>query len=416
MRLKDLSPLERSTAILLLISAIFDGVIMSLNQTQDIIARKALHALDWQLMLMSMIWPVTNFFSVWWGRVYERSHHKHRYFLIAGIIGRLTMVYALWLVTMNEYLVILGLLFSSSSLLLPARNSIYQRNINEKRRARVFGLTISLGMAVSMVFTFIAGRMLDNHEDTFRLILVFTGICGFISSAVLSLIRTQDPAIDTPRQKLSRRQTMMEPVFGTFKLLRENKAFARFERSFSIYGMGFIMMQPIIPIYLVDKLHLSYTTNFLAKGIVSQLGMLLLSPLFGRLHDRMHPFRFISIAFGMLMVFPILIVISSLLQGDPLLPVIIVFVAYLVFGIAMTAVNMAWNMGSIFFAGKQDASIFQSVHVTMTGIRGLIAPALGFALLRIFNITMVFVVAAGFLLTASIVSYRDYRRMDKTSQ
>ncbi len=92
------------------------------------------------------------------------------------------------------------------------------------------------------------------------------------------------------------------------------------------------------------------------------------------------------------------------------MPVIIVFVAYLIFGIAMTAVNMAWNMGSIVFAGKEDASIYQSVHVTMTGIRGLVAPGLGFSLLKISGITSVFLVAAGFLAWASLISWRDFRR------
>ncbi|HPH61139.1 MAG TPA: hypothetical protein PLX72_05795 [Candidatus Syntrophosphaera sp.] len=61
MRLKNLNPVERRTAILLVLAALFNGVILSLNQTQDIIARKALHAKDWQLMLMTMIWPVANF-------------------------------------------------------------------------------------------------------------------------------------------------------------------------------------------------------------------------------------------------------------------------------------------------------------------------------------------------------------------
>jgi len=112
-----------------------------------------------------------------------------------------------------------------------------------------------------------------------------------------------------------------------------------------------------------------------------------------------------------LMVFPLLFVVSSLWAGESILPVVIVFIAYFIFGVAMTAVNVSWNMSSIFFAGKEDASMYQSVHVTMTGIRGLIAPALGFALLRIFNITAVFVVAAGFLGTASLISMRDYRRM-----
>jgi MFS family permease len=409
-RFRNLNPQERNTAILLLLAALFNGVILSLNQTQDIIARKALHAEDWQLMLMTMIWPVANFFSVWWARIFERSCHKHRYFLLAGIIGRLTMVWAIWLVSMNEYLVLLGLLFVSNSLIVPAQNSIYQRNISPRRRSRVFGMTLSVGIGVSVVLTFFAGRLLDVREQSFRWILVGTGIIGFISAAVLSLIRIQEPVERALCPRPGWKEVFLEPLTGMFRLLRENKAFGAFERNFSIYGMGFIMMQPIIPIYMVDKLQLNYTTNFLAKGIVSQLGMLLLSPLIGKLHDRMHPFRFMAGAFGLLMVFPVLFVVSSLCEGEALLPVVIVFAAYLIFGIAMAAVNITWNMGSIFFAGDADASIYQSVHVTMTGIRGLIAPVLGFVLLKVFSLTMVFVVAAGFFLWASLFSLRDYLR------
>ena len=127
----------------------------------------------------------------------------------------------------------------------------------------------------------------------------------------------------------------------------------------------------------------------------------------------MHPFKFISRGFAILMIFPLLFVLSSLWAGESVIPVIIVFVAYLIFGVAMTVINVSWNMSSIFFAGKEDASMYQSVHVTMTGIRGVIAPILGFTLLRLFNITAVFMVAAGFLAWASIISYRDFKRVKK---
>jgi len=191
LNLKSLSPSEKQSTILLLIAALFNGVVQSLNQTQDIIARKALHAQDWQLMLMTMIGPISNLLSIWWGRIFEQSCHKARWFLLAGIVGRLSLVYAIWLGTMNEYLVLLGLVFSANSLLIPAQNSIFQKNINSTRRAKVFGYTISLGMVVSIVVTFMAGRLLDIQEQSFRWILVATGLAGFCSCAVLSMIRIQ---------------------------------------------------------------------------------------------------------------------------------------------------------------------------------------------------------------------------------
>lgn len=412
MKLRSLSPIERKTAGILLMAALFNGLVQSLSQTQDIIARKALFAQDWQLMLMTMIWPISNFFSIWWGRFYEKSCHKSRYFLFAGVFGRLSLVYAIWLTTMNEYLVLLALLFSANSILIPAQNSIYQKNIHHSRRAKVYGYTISLGMIVSVAVTFVAGRILDLHEEHFRWILVLTGLAGFISSVLLSTIKLQEPLVEAPcvKAKIKLKDLALDPIRRTLALMKTNKAFAAFERDFSIYGMGFIMMQPIIPIYMVDKLQLSYTNNFLAKGILSQMGLLILSPVIGKLHDRMHPFRFIAVSFALLMVFPLLFVLSSLWAGESVLAVVIVFIAYTIFGIAMAGVNLSWNMSSIFFAGKEDASMYQSVHVTLTGIRGLIAPVLGFSLLKIIGINSVFIVAAGFLGTASLMSLRDYRR------
>ncbi|MCB5278377.1 MAG: MFS transporter [Candidatus Cloacimonetes bacterium] len=413
MKLKELNPFVRQTVYLLMLAAVFNGAVQSLAQTQDIIARKALHARDWQLMLMTMIWPVSNFLSIWWGRLFEKSRHKSYYFIAGGVVGRLTLLYAIWLSTMNEYLVIMALLYSANSMLLPAQNSIYQRNIRPQRRAAVYGYTLSIGMAISIVLTFIVGRALDIQESSFRWILALTGIAGFISTLLHSRINIQEPMIEPSQihEKVTLKAAFLDPIQRSLALMKQNKAFSAFERSFSIYGMGYIMMQPIIPIYMVDRLQLSYTNNFLAKGVLSQLGMLFLAPLFGSLHDRMHPFKYIGFSFALLMLFPLLFVLSSYWAGESVVAVIIVFVAYTIFGLAMTGVNMAWNMSSIFFAGNEDAAMYQSVHVTLTGVRGLVAPVLGFTLLRLIGIESVFIVAAGFLALASIMSFRDYRKL-----
>jgi MFS family permease len=411
MRFKNLNPLEKQTARLLLASALFNGVVMSLNQTQDIIARKALHAQVWQLTVMTMIWPISNFFSIWWGRIFEKSQHKSRYFILVGIFGRLSLIYGLWLNGMNEFMLLLGLMFSFNSLLIPAQNSIYQSNIESSRRAKVYGYTMSLGMLVAVIFTFFAGRMLDRNDQYFRIILAVTAICGLIASLLLSLVKIKKHESSTEPVPFSWQDALHDPIKRSLALLKTNKPFAAFERSFSIYGMGFIMVQPVLPIYLVDMLKLTYTGNFIAKGVISQIPILILSPYLGKWHDRLHPFRFICFFFGLLALFPALIIASALTLKWHLLSVGLVYLAFAIFGIAMAGVNIAWNMGSIFFAGKEDASMYQSVHVTMTGIRGILAPMLGLLLLKTLGIISVFAVAVGFLMLASYLSWRDYRRL-----
>lgn len=410
-RFKDLDPLGQSTARLLLWSALFNGVVQSLNQTQDIIARKALHATATQLTIMAMIWPVSNLLSIWWSRLFEKSCHKSRYFLLVGVFGRLSLIYGLWLSGMNEFMLLLGLMFSFNSLLIPAQNSIYQKNLPAGKRGSIYGYITALGLLVTVVFTFFAGRMLDLHEQSFRIILAVTAGAGFIACLLLSLVRQQKVEKQDNCGWQDWRSTLHKPLSDTLALLKKDKPFASFERSFSVYGMGFIIMQPVLPIFLVDMLKLSYTGNFIAKGVISQLPMLFLSPYLGKLHDRLHPFRFISLSFGMLALFPALIILSNLTLQWLVLSQVIVYIAFALFGVAMTGVNLAWNMGSIYFAGNQDASIYQSVHVTMTGIRGIIAPLLGLLLLNTLGLISVFAAALLFLLSACYLSWQDFRRL-----
>ena len=215
--------------------------------------------------------------------------------------------------------------------------------------------------------------------------------------------------------KLSIKEMILSPLVRTFKLLKRKPEFARFQINFTIYGMGFISMVPVIPIYMVDYLHLSFTSSFIAKAIVSQIGILLFSPVFGALHDKMHPHKFAHYSFGALAFFPGFFLLSFLvLPYSENLAIVLLFIAYIIFGIAMSGVNVAWNMSSIYFAGKEDASMYQSVHVTFTGFRGLFAPLLSLLLLRVLGIQAVFIASMLFLIIASYSSLYGYKKVRRS--
>lgn len=404
----NLNKLESKTFIILMISTFFGGLITCLGSIQDIIAKKALHSYDWQLTVLTMIWPVSNFFSIWWGKILENSRHKAKYFILGAFMGRLVLIFGLWVSNMTEFLLLLSSVYFFSSLLIPATNALYQTNIRPQNRGKIFGYTVSIGTFLSMIITYIAGKMLDIDESLYRQILFIAGISGCISSSVLAFIKTEKNH-SAEGVKLDWHELLVQPVKRTFSLLKKNKDFAAFETNFSIYGLGFLMVTPVIPIYLVENLNMNYSSTFIAKGILAQVGVLLLSPFFGKLHDKRNIFHFGGIVFGLLSLYPLGFVISMLMPGT-LSATIMVFLSYLIFGIAMSGVNITWTMGSIFFAGREDASMYQSVHITLTGVRGLIAPLFGFLLYKTLGIMAVFVGSFLAEVVASWMSYRYYKQ------
>jgi len=405
----NLNKVEKSTFILLMAAAFFNGFIQGLFYTQDIIVKKALHAPDWQVTLIVMLWPVSNLFSIWWGKLLEHSPRISKYFLLLAFAGRLPLILMLFVGSFFPYLSILVLVFSFNALLSPAQNTIYQANFRAENRGTVFGINASILTLVVLTFSFFSGKLLDINEDWFRYIFMMVGIMGVISSLFLAKIKIRKNSFRT-KAFISWKQLISGPIIRTLEVFRINKYFAYFERNFFIYGISYIMLLPAIPKYLVTYLNMDYSQTFLAKGVISQLGILFLAPLAGKIFDRKNPAYFTFFTFGLLSLYPFLLLISSFYLHQDFVN-IIVYLAFFIFGIAMSAIFISWNISSIFFAEENDVSMYQSVHVTLTGLRGLIAPALGYAIMKLIGIQAVFLVSATLFLLASTLSYKLYLQM-----
>ncbi len=406
-----LGHIEKRTFWLLMLASFFNGFVFGTFNIQDVVAKKALLALDWQITILVMLWPLSNLFSIWWGKALERSKSISKFFVLTAFIGRLVLIFMLWTHSYYSYLIIMIFVFSFNSLLSPAQNSIYRNNISAENRGVLFGYTASLITLIAIIFSYTAGKLMDINEDWFRYIFSVAGLMGCISSLLMVMIKIENKKYIATKLKL--KQFFVTPIMSTVNILKKNKDFAIFQRNFFIYGIGFMIILPAIPKFLVEYLKMDYSQTFMAKGIISQLGILLLSPIAGRVHDKKNPSFFTFLAFFTLGCYPIILLISSFLVGSGIENYVVYF-AYLIFGIGMSGIVISWNMSSIFFAGDDDVSMYQSVHVTLTGVRALIVPFLGFFVLKYFGIKAVFIISIIMFWTASILSYLDYLRICKS--
>ena len=61
------------------------------------------------------------------------------------------------------------------------------------------------------------------------------------------------------------------------------------------------------------------------------------------------------------------------------------------------------------FAGGDDASTYQGIHVAMTGLRGALAPTLGWIIYSAFGARAVFAVSTMLFTTAGILMLKQHR-------
>ncbi|HNT28180.1 MAG TPA: MFS transporter, partial [bacterium] len=194
--------------------------------------------------------------------------------------------------------------------------------------------------------------------------------------------------------------------------LRENAPFRRFEAAFFTYGSGFMVVLPAMPILLVDHLNLSYSVVSFGRGVMSAIFLIIFTPLLGRVLDRRDPVFLSMVSFFTLIAYPTLLIAAWFLRGaaEPLF-----YLSFAAFGIAMAGVTLTWNVGPMYFAATpQEIPRLMSVHVTLTGLRGLLVPILGYFLLKI-GVLAPFVASAGFFFSAALMMRRQARRApDKT--
>jgi hypothetical protein len=91
-------------------------------------------------------------------------------------------------------------------------------------------------------------------------------------------------------------------------------------------------------------------------------------------------------------------------------------IAALIFGLSNSGGDVAWNLWVTKFAPPGLVPDYMAVHTFFTGLRGLAAPIVAFALLDILPLTTLMWISAGlmFLATVQLFFIRDRSRRSVT--
>lgn len=410
--------LEKRTFILHLVSQFFNGIALGILLMQDIIFKKSLGGSDFQVMLLALLVSSSFLLSIYGSELVNRSFNRSRTILILGTLAKIFII--ILPVFDNPLFYIVCIAFSAyiDSMLLSIWNIVFKHNYRERNRSKLYSYATSLQTLVVVIISTTFGYFLDINVSIYKIMFPVAGLCGIV--VYYNLAKMVDLSEDDYSGKIKKirktvsfkllKDIIALPYRITIKVFKDNPAFLRFEAYFFLYGMAFMVLSPVIPVFLVDDLHLNYSPISFAKGLVFHTALILFTPLMGKYHGTGNPNKFCGIVFSILAVFPLMLVSAKYFSPFSLDKDIIVYISFFVFGFAMSGVTIAWALSSIFYAPKNEVSNYQAVHITLTGLRGLFSPALGYAVMKILAIEYSFYLSAFLFLLGGILMFRESRK------
>lgn len=417
---EELRQLEKKTFSLHMLSNVFMGLSFGILMLHEIILKKSLLGTDFQVTLLIFLSSSAFIFSIYGTELIHRSSNPAKTIIILALISRF-FLFIIPLFSSPEYFIFcIAAMSYIDSLIKPSWNTVFKHNYSDSRRSLLYSYSSSLYTIVILIVSTVLGYLLDINYELYKILFPIAGIFDVLSYISLAKMITMGQNLKMippgiPGKSLSLK--LMEDIFvlpvrNMMRIFKENRPFLRFEVFFFMYGMAFMIASPAVPIYLVEVLQLSYSPISIAKGLVFYTATILFTPLMGRLHGTGNPTKFCGYLFLFLLFYPLSMMGVKYLPGmiSFITPEIMLYFTFFLFGILMSGITMSWNLSTIYYAPHYQEANYQSVHITLTGVRGLFSPFIGYLILRYVSIEATFIVSAVIFLLAGIMMLRESRR------
>ena len=340
---------------------------------------KELQVTPFQLTLLVAAKPIVGLLSFYGNLFIRGAPQRLKPFIISlNVLGSLPCLFFPLTNNVWFFLASYALFIMSVRATVPAWAELLKINLPAEGQAKTFSLGSAVNYLITIFFPLLASTWLDRSPHLWKgifFILACIQICNII---LLCCIRLKSYAVSSdpfPQYRFtSLKSLVIGPWSNFWALMRNRTDFRRYQILFVLGGMGLVAMQPALPIFLNDALHLSYTQLTLATHFCKGIFFALSSPLWARLIHQVSIYKFNYYVNICSCIFILFLLFSSFNEYS-------IYIAYSIYGIMQSGSELSMNLSGTLFAKNADSTIFTGSNLAVIGMRGCICPFLGQVLL-----------------------------------
>ena len=277
----------------------------------------------------------------------------------------------------------------------PLMTVSYERNFPPGELGRRVGWGLSLKVLVSALAGLAMGEYLNAEPDRWWVVI----LAGAVASATLIVLNLR-----VPSEPLARVPGVRNTAWPHFHLLGDDRRLRLTLIAWMLMGFGNLMLLPLRVEYLGNSrygINADAAKIIVLTVVVPSVVRLLAMPLFGMVFDHMSFFSariLVNVLFAMY--------VAAFFTGTSDTSLVI---GSVVLGVGSAGGDLMWSLWVTKFAPTGRTADYMGLHTFFTGVRAVVAPIAGFAILGHVPLATVAFLAAGLMLAASFVLVPEMR-------
>lgn len=276
---------------------------------------------------------------------------------------------------------------------IPLVVQMYEENYPKTNRGKFLSRSVMIRIAVAMLFADLAARSLEGRIEYYQFLML-----AYVASSIFAAYSL----LKSPTEKLVKSNLIKNPLH-CMHFVKSDKVFRNTLISWFFLGFGNLMVMPLRVEYLANetyKINLSVTEIALLIAVIPNAARFAFSPIWGYIFDN---FNFFLLRMVLNLCFCVGII--SFFTSNDFNGLLFGSIAY---GISSAGGDIAWNLWVTKFAPHGHVADYMAVHTFFTGIRGFIAPFVGFYLISSWSMPEIGLLSLGLIFIAILILIPEY--------
>ena len=345
--------------------------------------RTELGATPLQLAVMASAGAAFMLSSLLWARLVE-GRRPLPYVVWAGFFGRSLFLLVPFVESAWQMVAILVLANFIHTMAAPASAMLVEHIYPRDERGRALGMMRLVGAVPAIILLLGSGTLIG--VISYRWAFVAAALLGMAAS----LQQLRLPVPDAPASAPVR----ATGVGSAWATLRDDRAFRRLMIAACVFGTGIWIQMPAHPVLMGDVLKMGAAQAGLFAAVAA-VAACLGNGMWGYLTDRWGGRRVLALVYFVGAITPIVDMFVTNAN--------VLVISYVCDALMTTGLDLVLMLAIMDIAGRQQTARYTAIATTLGGVRGIVAPLAGAAIIEYAGVRAVYAIAAAVMISGGLV-------------